>query len=32
MLIEDAGKTVRLGINTFSESVVDPMSEALIQN
>lgn len=29
MLIEDAGKTVRLGINTFSESVVGPMSEAL---
>ena len=29
MLIEDAGKTVRLGINTFSETVVGPMSEAL---
>ena len=29
MLIEDAGKTVRLGINTFSETIVGPMSEAL---
>lgn len=29
MLIEDAGKTVRLGINTFSETVVGPMAEAL---
>ena len=29
MLVEDAGKTVRLGINTFSESVVKPMGEAL---
>ncbi len=29
MLIEDAGKTVRLGINTFSETAVKPMAEAL---
>lgn len=29
MLIEDAGKTVRLGINTFSETAVAPMAEAL---
>ena len=29
MLIVAAGKTGRLGINTFSESVVGPMSEAL---
>ena len=31
MLIEDAGKTVRLGINTFSETAVAPNGRSIIK-